>query len=427
VDTDPIRIHGAIYGELVNLAEAAGGKLAMFVVEAGANLQSDTLDVIASIEIEVDGEGNAAGPLYAGFPPDTDVVYFPDIDDALDMYAAVDMNGDLSGHGNDYNDPYDFGMVDWSTPPYAFTYDGSTEEYTFTANLFAQMSGILVQVANAHANNGKDVYFALTNQGGDPGVPADVQGVGELQIASGEGIATLLNDSGTFAWGNSAGFYDLHIYIDVDGSGSAGPNAGDMAAMRSVDYQDQPTTETFDGGDFTEIVPPAASGDGVYSELHAVVQTPNITGESFTADLSNTDVAAFEPAGTVVLRADFTDGDDPGPRPWLNCDYSQPIDLSGITNLFSINATHATAAAFFTMNVNMWDGTGTMSEAGINTHNYTPVVNGDWQTFTIPIADLVGVTSFDPTYTTQITIGWPKDNADDSLACTIYFDDIWLE
>ena len=59
----------------------------------------------------------------------------------------------------------------------------------------------------------------------------------------------------------------------------------------------------------------------------------------------------------------------------------------------------------------------------VNISSYTPTIDGDWSTYTIPLADFVGVDF----QTFQVMGFWhPKDDAGNYVACEIIFDNMYF-
>ena len=93
------------------------------------------------------------------------------------------------------------------------------------------------------------------------------------------------------------------------------------------------------------------------------------------------------------------------------------IDTSAYTNIvFSIKMDPTVTSLVFKLE----DGTNNFS---VNISDYTPVIDGDWYTYTIPLADFVGVN-----FQTFKVIGFwhPKDGEGNYLACVIIFDNLYF-
>lgn len=93
------------------------------------------------------------------------------------------------------------------------------------------------------------------------------------------------------------------------------------------------------------------------------------------------------------------------------------VDVSGYTNLvFSIKVDTAVTSLV----VKVEDGTNNYS---INISNYTAVVDGEWLTYTIPLADFVGVD-----FTNFKVLGFwhPKDVNGSYIACEMIFDNLYF-
>ncbi len=69
------------------------------------------------------------------------------------------------------------------------------------------------------------VYFAVTDVGGDHNNPADIIATGSFDLVNGSGSGTAQDGEDDYIF--PAGNYEIHAFVDMDGSGSTGPNACD--------------------------------------------------------------------------------------------------------------------------------------------------------------------------------------------------------
>lgn len=161
---------------------------------------------------------------------------------------------------------------------------------------------------------------------------------------------------------------------------------------------------------------------GVYSETYAPAASATIStntlegwgGASVTQDDAFTGKATAD--GSTVIKAVFAGGDWGG-LILKNIDY----DASAYSSLLlSVNASEM--SGFANLEIKLENGG---ANATVNTKDLTPVVDGEWMTFTIPLA------SFGSTVTSGVkVIGlWnPKDAAGTTfLAGTLYFDNVYFK
>jgi hypothetical protein len=426
LDTAPVDIQGAITGE-INMLEAGGGTAAFIIVPAGTVMDENAINyIIASAEVVVDSSGHAETPLFIGYPP-TSEIFFGTSGTSYDMYAVIDMNGDMSGNGTPYNDPYDYG-VDFDFPN-TLTYDGYSIHESYSAGDFVEQSGVLVELVSSPDFDAVDIYFAVIPVGGDLNLPS---GTGELLSTDSDDIAILYNEAGDWIWQDDSGAYEIHLFADMNGNsngGVDGPDSGDFVTKYDFNFQDTPITLVITQGDFALLINTSA---GIYTEdtTHPIVGTLGIFGQDVAYDSSSAAVPGND-GGTNVLEADFEAVDiGANVTPWLHFNYGELIvvDTDLVTSItFSMNIT--AAGSFDNLQFLVSDSSGQMNGALISTSSTFYVsTSGDWVTYSVPLA----VVEFDPGQPIDTNLfdgfkfGWPSDGTD-FIAATIYFDNIYFE
>ncbi|MFP4484706.1 MAG: CARDB domain-containing protein [Spirochaetaceae bacterium] len=201
--------------------------------------------------------------------------------------------------------------------------DEANNEGTST-EMFPFSSGggtIAVKVENAVDFNGKDCGFAIVNPGGNPDTDAVAWGQFTIQSGSGSAVAEHENDTGQVdTWyGTDGQSYDIHIFIDADGSGvDDGPTDGDYGSHRENVLLDGNITEAFDAQSDFDLLGP--SGDGILDVAIANAGdipdgTPCGFGVCLEDDEYCSDLQAsgyfeiWDGYGYAVAQTDNTDGD----------------------------------------------------------------------------------------------------------------------
>jgi hypothetical protein len=181
----------------------------------------------------------------------------------------------------------------------------------------------------------------------------------------------------------------------------------------------------------------------VYSEEHgtnSMFGTLTVSGESDHGDIVTTlDSTAVAEEGTKSFLVTLPSGNAWGVGSLV---FGSAVDLSAYTSLtFSINTAGLTNPSFTSFEIKLEEAsTTTGKDSGetvpkgnsMNMHDYTPAINGDWATYTIPLND----------FKTAAGIGWdnlaidlldvskigfrnPHDTTE-SLTGTFYVDDVFF-
>ncbi len=190
----------------------------------------------------------------------------------------------------------------------------------------------------------------------------------------------------------------------------------------------------FDDIYFTDILPPFV-GDmpatfGVYSETHTILIEPDWSdGETGGVNYTSTGVTPFD--GTYAMQVNFITNPT-----WIHAGYPDSPTVMNIyasTNIiFALDPTDSSETNLSVILFSPDSGTTSIQGVNVdlsatNTGGYRTAEGqgsgGNWDIYTIPIADLIPPSEpdFDPTQLTSITIGGTN------APCTLYFDDIHFE
>ncbi|MDX8381200.1 MAG: hypothetical protein R8M14_03730, partial [Ghiorsea sp.] len=170
---------------------------------------------------------------------------------------------------------------------------------------------------------------------------------------------------------------------------------------------------------------------GIYSETTdaatqnyiRIINSDEWSGNSVVANTTST--AATPKDGSVVLAANYTLAPLAG---GANVGWSGMIfqfsrsDWSNYNNLvFSLDASAMTG--FADMEVKVEDTRGGTFAKSVQLAAYTPVMSGNWSTYTIPLSDLAGIDFTDAFY---LGFYGPVNAGATLLGGSLYFDDIHL-
>jgi len=167
----------------------------------------------------------------------------------------------------------------------------------------------------------------------------------------------------------------------------------------------------------------SSTAAGIYSESHTETMIPYVQlinsadwgGNSAVPDIENTDVTPLD--GNYVMAIDFQAGGST--YCGLTFDFGS-VDISGYETLvFSIDTSALTDLVHF--GIKLEDNSAGNNE--INISSLTPVINGNWATYEISLSQYPAVNLSDLKY---LGLWNPRDNAENLLTGTLYFDDIHL-
>ncbi len=230
-----------------------------------------TLQADANKQVDVNGETQIQPYI------DSHAVTVPDGDYYIGVFVDPD---DLIAELDETNNE------STSTEIFPFYGDSGGDGYDST---------ITVRVENGgNFSNGTTCAFAIVPPDGDPGMDALAWGEFSLQSGSGQKVAEHENDQGALEvwYGTDGEYYDIHIFIDADGSGTqSGPSDGDYGSMRQNVLLDGDITESFDAQN--EFEPIGSSGDGTLEvDIYNAGNVPNGTYVGFGVCLPGDDSCA---------------------------------------------------------------------------------------------------------------------------------------
>ncbi|MCF7919404.1 MAG: glycoside hydrolase family 16 protein [Candidatus Cloacimonetes bacterium] len=164
---------------------------------------------------------------------------------------------------------------------------------------------------------------------------------------------------------------------------------------------------------------------GIYSESHidpmlAYIQIWNSAdwgGNVVDVDLESTEVVPVD--GSFVMSLDFNSGSSWG---GIAYDYGVPgADMTAYST-FVINIDKSEMSEFDSMKIKLEHTQANSFE--IETGDYTPIVNGNWARYEIPLSDFTGV---DLSEVHFLVLSNPQNDTGTVLFGKLYFDDIYLE
>jgi hypothetical protein len=148
---------------------------------------------------------------------------------------------------------------------------------------------------------------------------------------------------------------------------------------------------------------------------NAIINSADWGGNSAVEDLESTAVTPLD--GDYVMAVDFQAGG--ATYCGISFDFGS-VDISGYGSLmFSIDTSALPDVVHF--GIKLEDGSAGQNEIDIST--LTPVVNGNWATYEIPLSQYPAVNLADLKY---LGLWNPRDNAENLLVGLLYFDDIYL-
>ncbi len=232
--------------------------------------------------------------------------------------------------------------------------------------------------------------------------------------------------------GNGTETINLEIYLDASGNGSADLNFGetnDDTNTIAVENGTSLTASYTDGSGNVRTATATVEGEatgsdiGVYTESHddqmlsysAIINSADWSGNSAAADEMSTAVTPVD--GTYVLAVEFTDlGAGWG---GISFDFGSG-DISGMETLvLSLNKSAMPDLTY--LGVKLEDNAGGNHEVNIN--DYTPIMSGEWAKYEFSLSTFAAVDLSDLKY---LGLWNPKDNNDNLIFSTLYFDDIYL-
>jgi hypothetical protein len=284
---------------------------------------------------------------------------------------------------------------------------------------------ITMHLSNAGDLNENWFYFGVFYEGATPGID-DAYAGGSDMIANGAAEATAMLMDGSDVWyGNIGESYDIYMMVDIDGDGNFNPWA-------DFSYEPTPYTITLDSSEMFESVDrssfvgpsPHPAVFGVYSESHEVFVEPDWSPtQDVNLEFMNTNVAPLD--GMYVLYADFF-----ADISWIKARYPDNpsiMNINASSNLvFSIDTSDGSMADLTSFEVILESAfSGTPGVNGMDAAYYDST-NGNWDTYIIPIGDLISAPDpdFDPSELIQINIGNPRNSLGNPIHGLLYFDDI---
>ncbi|MFP4365001.1 MAG: hypothetical protein ACLFR1_14155 [Spirochaetia bacterium] len=216
--------------EVINADFVPDGTNAYYgIFENGASPETDTPLAFGEFIVQ-GGFGDAMSLDYNNQSVD----WLGEAETDYDLYFFLDMNNNYA----DVNYP-DEGDV---TNIHA-TFHTDWGETLVTLDWYEdlQYSGdvLAVEVFNAdngvtHDAEGRMTYFVVVPSEGDP--TTDVVAEGNYEITSGYGIGLAYDTSTDKVWVQNDGMtYDVYVFVDMNSSGSSGPDSGDLTVNRSID------------------------------------------------------------------------------------------------------------------------------------------------------------------------------------------------
>lgn len=377
------------------------------------------------------------------------------VGDTVDVYAGVSAVDNKDG--NITANMVVTGTVDANTVgTYPITYtisDAAGNETTITVNFTISEAPAAVLVSDIINSD-----FALLNTVADELVG--------LQVTIGLSTTTYDGDNAVainFPGGNWGGMYvNMTNTVDVSMYNAVSFVAQVPANVTWISFKLEDGTNNFfvnlmeyatgTDGDWTTFVIPLADFtnlnfttfktfgfwnakdvDNAYITGTVLVDNMQFITVAYAAELLNATDVLFDGAtgtfvglnsGVVGVTEDAIDGDfavtltfDGLSWGGIYAILDNPIDASAYTNIvFSIKMSPTVTSLVFKLE----DGTNNFS---VNIADYTPVIDGEWYTYTIPLADFVGVD-----FSTFKVVGFwhPKDGEGNYLACEIIFDDLYF-
>lgn len=163
---------------------------------------------------------------------------------------------------------------------------------------------------------------------------------------------------------------------------------------------------------------------GIYSESHinpllsyTIINSADWGGNVVDVDLESTEVTPVD--GSFAMSLDFNSGASWG---GIACDFGTPGTDMTAYNIFVININSSALSDFANLKIKI-EHTGT-NAFEIDTSSYTPVMNGDWARYEIPLSDFTGVDLSDVHY---LVLSNPQNSSGSALFGKLYLDDIYIE
>jgi hypothetical protein len=303
------------------------------------------------------------------------------------------------------------GNVDLTTLSYEFVFleEGGTECEFAIDDVYYSLDPSVYLDANRYTI----ISTGATIEVNDIGAAGTAVPVGVSSGTEHISVDVILNSSGN-------GTAVVNFGTTNDGTDTISIIEGDLLTVTYTDNSGNLRTDT------AEILgAPSEKYMGIYSESHdnpilensGIINSADWEGDSAVANQVSTAVTPVDGIFVLEVVFSFINGNWSG----IAFDYSSNGHDISKYDRFVINVNKSLMPSLVMLFVKIEDNAGNFHE--INLAGITPVINGSWSKYDIPLTSFTGVDMSDIKY---ILIVNPKSGTNTMLYGTLYFDDIHL-